>query len=340
MANQIKVLVTGATGFLGRNLVRRLVEERHSVRGLARKSSDVAALRNLGVEIAYGDLGDERSVAAAVEGVEVVVHAGAATSGTAEEHETATVHGTRNVLKACAACRVRKLVYISSCSVYEVAGYAENQVVTEDAQLERFPSRRGLYSASKLHAEALVTAAIDREGFPIVVLRPGTLYEPSAMVDTGLMGLFLARRLFFVFGDGTHELPLIHVDNAVDAIVECLRNSAADNQIFNLVDHPVAKKTYMERVIKPMCPDAIVIYVPMPALLALTWLQEKLLAILGRRPFLTVYRLLSSQRRVRYGTARIEKAIGWRSRVTFEQAAEQLIGQRRASDSGGRSAVP
>jgi len=81
-------------------------------------------------------------------------------------------------------------------------------------------------------------------------------------------------------------MPLVHVANAVDAIVECISNSAADNQVFNVVDHdPVTKRMYMERVVKPLCPKATVIYCPMSLLLTLTWVQEKLIAILWQTAF-------------------------------------------------------
>jgi nucleoside-diphosphate-sugar epimerase len=158
------------------------------------------------------------------------------------------------------------------------------------------------------------------------VLRPGTLYGPGAEAYTKMMGVSFAQRVFLVFGDGQSELPLVHVDNAADAIVQCIGNSAADNQVFNVVDHDVVtKKMYMERVVKPLYPKAKVIYCPMSLLLTLTWLQEKLLSAVGKQPFLTVYRLVSSQKRVRYGTSKIENAIGWRSRITFEQGAKQLV---------------
>ena len=334
VTKQTKVLVTGATGFLGTRLVKRLAAEGYPVRALARKLSNVGALKKLGVEIVFGDMGDESSIAAAMKGVDVVVHAAAGTSGTEKDSDTGTIQGTRNVLQACRTSRVKKLVYISSCNVYEVAGYIENQVVTEEAQLERLPLLRGHYSAAKLLAESLVTEAMNHEGYPIVVLRPGTLYGLGAEVYTRMMGVSFAGRIFVVFGDGESELPLVHVDNAVDAIVECISNSAADNQVFNVVDHdPVTKMMYMERVVKPLCPKATVIYCPMSLLLTLTWIQEKLIAIFGKRPSLTVYRLVSSQKRVRYSASKIQNAIGWRSRVRFEQGAEQLIGgQGRAGN--------
>ena len=321
-----KVLVTGATGFLGGRVAHRLVELGYEVRALVRKQSVMNSLKNLGVEIVLGDLADQSSVAAAVDGVELVVHAGAGTSGTAEDSDKATIQGTLNVLAGCRKHRVQKLVHISSCNVYETAGLAEGQVVTEEAQLERFPQRRGRYTAAKLRAEALVIEAMKAGALPAVVLRPGTLYGPGAETYTPMMGVSLAGRLFIVFGNGSSALPLVHVDNVVDAITGCLGNSAADNQVFNVVDHgTITKRRYVEMLVKPLHPSASVIYLPMPLLLCLTWLEEKLLTALGRRPPLTVYRLLSSQSQVRYGTSRIEAAIGWRSRVSFEQGTGQLL---------------
>ncbi|MDF0665616.1 MAG: NAD(P)-dependent oxidoreductase [Nitrospira sp.] len=320
------VLVTGATGFLGQRLAKRLVTEGYPVRAFARKQSNAGSLKELGVEITIGDLADESSVMAAVEGVDVVVHAAAGTSGTARDSDTATVQGTRNILDACRMGCIKKLVYISSCSVYEVAGYNENQVVTEEAQLERFPLRRGHYSAAKIRAEALVTEAMNHDGYPIVVLRPGTLYGPGGDVYTRMMGASFARRIFVVFGDGECAVPLLHVDNAVDSIVECMRNSAADNQVFNVVDQDlVTKMMYMEHVVKPLNPKAIVLYCPMSWLLIVTWVQEKLLTLVGIQPVLSVYRLVSSQKCVRYSPEKVDKVIGWKSRISFNQGAERLL---------------
>jgi nucleoside-diphosphate-sugar epimerase len=151
------------------------------------------------------------------------------------------------------------------------------------------------------------------------------MYGPGAEVYPGMIGLTFSDRVFIVFGDGRSELPLVHVDNVVDAIVKSIGTRRADNQVFNVVDADrVTKKMYMERIVKPQHPKAIVIYCPIPVLLAATWLQEKIAAILGRRPFLTVYRLVSSQKRLRYSTSKIENTLGWRPRISFEQAVRQL----------------
>jgi len=316
--DQGKVLVTGATGFLGGALVRRLVEDGYRVRALVRNPARTAQLEKLGVEIATGDLGHAPTVTAAVAGMDLVVHAGAGTSGTAQDSEIATVLGTRNVVDAIRAAAIGKLVYISSLSVYETSGYHENQWVGEDAQLERRPLRRGTYTATKLRAETIVTQAMSGGFCPTVVLRLGALYGPGAPPHTGMVGVPLGSRVFLAFGDRNSVLPLLHVDDAADAIVACLRSSAADNQVFNVVGRgAVTKSMYVERVVKPLYPKATVIYCPLPLLIATTWLQENVLAAIGRQPPLTVYRLVSSQRRVRYSASGIERAIGWRARAGF-----------------------
>jgi len=76
-----------------------------------------------------------------------------------------------------------------------------------------------------------VTEAMKRGSCPTVVPRPATLYGPGAEIYTGITSLSFAHRIFVVFGDGSNELPLVHVDNAVDAIGECITNGAADNEM-------------------------------------------------------------------------------------------------------------
>jgi len=163
-----------------------------------------------------------------------------------------------------------------------------------------------------------------------VVLRLGTLFGPGADVYSKMMGIDIGRFIFVVFGNGHTELPLLYVDNAVDAIVQCIRQDAACNYVFNVIDHDrVTKRMYIERVVRPLYPNSLFIYCPMSLLLTMTWLQEKVLTVLGKKPLLTVYRLLSSQKRIAYSTSKIEKVLGWCSNITFEQGVEQVLNAHR-----------
>lgn len=325
MKRKEKVLVTGGSGFLGKRLTKRLVAESYSVRVIARKLSNLEPLKNLGVDLVFGDLADKTSLHKGFEGTNVVIHAAAGTSGNKTDCDTGTVLGTRNVLDLCKAYGVSKLVYISSCSIYGVADYQINQMVTEESSLERSPWRRGYYTVSKQRAEAFVTEAMGRVSFPIVILRPGTIYGPGGQAFTPMMGLSLANRLFLVFGRGKLELPLVHVDNVVDAIFLSMGASSANDQIFNVVDSErITKEIYMRWLIRKLYPKAHVVYVPNSLLYCLTWVQEHAFRLLKKDPVLTTYRLISSQKQIRYDSSKIEKTLGWKPRVTFDQAVAEI----------------
>ena len=324
-AEKQRVLVTGGTGFLGKNVVRGLTQAGYQVRVLARKLSPIEGLRNGNVEIYFGDVADKASLAAAFEGVDLVVHAAAGTSGKKQDCEQGTLQGTRNVLELCEGRKVRKLVYISSCSVYGVTDCKTDQRVTEGSALERFPNRRGDYSASKQAAEDLVRWSLERSRFPAVILRPGTIYGPGGEVFSPMLGLSLFDKLFVVFGLGGFILPYVYIDNVVDAIIKSLQSREADNRIFNVADeHGITKRQYMQAVVKRIHPRALVLYCPLGLLYAATAAQEFLARLLNRAPFLTRYRLISSQRSVRYDSSKIRETLHWAPRISFAEAAARM----------------
>ena len=213
------VLVTGASGFLGSRTVALLAERGCLVRALVRRTSRIDHLRLPNVSITLGDVTEAESLQPAFEKVDYVIHAAADTSGGEEAGDSTTVQGTRNILALCARFNVRKLVYISSCNVYGVVDYRQGEVVTEESPLERFPERRGPYSHSKFKAEQLVARALENGTVPIVCLRPGTIYGPGGEIYTPMIGFALGRRVFAVIGDGSLVLPLVYVDNMVEAII-------------------------------------------------------------------------------------------------------------------------
>jgi 2-alkyl-3-oxoalkanoate reductase len=321
-----KVLVTGGSGFLGRKLIELLIAEGYPVRALVRKLSDAEPLKKLGVEIFWGDVADKKSLEEAFCGVHVVVHAAAGTSGTVQDCERGTIQGTQNILALSETMKIRKLVYISSCSVYGVADYRNNQLVTEESALERFPERRGSYSASKQQAEQLVAQAIEKKKFPIVILRPGTIFGPGGQLFTPMLGFDLMGKAFVVIGNGKFVLPFAYVDNVAEAVIESIRNKNADNQTFNVIDQErIDKKEYMRQVIRAVHPTARFIYFPYGLLYLVVWSQEFLFKKMGRNPILTRYRLTSSQKPIIYDNSKIRTVLGWKPRVSMSEAVDRMV---------------
>ena len=325
-----KVLVTGGTGFLGNGLIRRLINEGYPVRVLARKLSKIEHVKAMGVEIFFGDVADLESLTVAFQGIDLVLHAAADTAGNAKAGELSTIQGTRNVTDLCRQFKVKKLVYISSCSVYGVADYKKGHFVTEESSLERFPERRGHYSLAKLKAEQIVTEAMEDKRLPIVCLRPGTYFGPGGDIFTPMMGFAVGHKLFAIIGKGDFTLPLVSVDNLVDAIIMVMQKSEGNGKVYNVVDsNPPTKKQYVESLLKKLYPNAKYIYLPYTMFYGIVYLQEIMIGMLKRSPFLTRYRLVSSQKKISYDSSRIRNELKWTPPATVQDTYEKIIHYER-----------
>lgn len=324
------VLVTGASGFLGNRTVTILSEAGCFVHALVRITSRTDHLLLPNVTIFHGDVAKAESMKPAFRGVEYVIHTAADTSGNADAGKLSTIQGTNNVLNLCELYNVKMLVYISTCNVYGVFDYEQGQVVTEESSLERFPEKRGSYSHAKLESERLVVSAMERGIIPIVCLRPGTIYGPGGDIFTPMIGFSLGRKFFAVIGDGRFVLPLVYVDNLVEAIIVAMTNHNSRNKTYNVVDpQKVTKREYMEGFIKNLYPDSHTIYIPFSMLKIIVFFQEKLFHALKMRPVLTTYRLISSQKPVVYDASEICNDLAWNPPVTVETAYSNLIKYER-----------
>jgi len=322
----IRILVTGATGFLGSRLVKLLVQRGYRVRALARKLSNIDKIKQLGIEIFFGDVGSKASIKPAFEGIDIVVHAAADTSGNKEAGEHSTVLGTTNIIDLCSAYKIKKLVYISSCNVYGVADYKKGALVTEKSSLERFPERRGYYSDAKFQADQAIVNAIKKNQLSIVTLRPGMIFGPGGEVYTPMMGFSLGTRLFGIIGDGEFVLPLVYIDNLVDAIIAAIEKKESGGKIYNVVDSDcLTKKQYVESLIKKLYPNAKCIYIPYSLFYLTVFMQEILIRVIKRKPFLTRYRLVSSQKNILYDSTKIQRDLNWNPPVTTQEAIYNVI---------------
>ncbi len=168
----MKALVTGATGFIGGNLVRELIARGYRVRALVRDGSNRGNIAGLDVETACGDLTDRDSLARALDGCDYLFHTAAAYtfwSRRPQDIYAANVDGTRNIFAAAGAAGIRKIVYTSSESTLKIA----NGCPGDESGLAAPGDLPGDYKKSKCLAEML---ALDmcREGLPVVVVNPTT----------------------------------------------------------------------------------------------------------------------------------------------------------------------
>ena len=220
----MKILVTGGGGFLGQALCRGLVERGHDVTSFSR--SRHAALDPLGVAQVQGDLADRDAVAAAARGMDAVFHnaAKAGAWGPYDDYHRANVVGTQNVIAACRANGIGRLVYTSTPSVTHRATHP-----VEGGSADTVPYGAGFkapYAATKLVAEQAVLAANDA-ALATVALRPRLIWGPG---DTQILPRLVERakagRLRIV-GNGDNKVDTTYIDNAAQAHFDAFDHLAA-----------------------------------------------------------------------------------------------------------------
>lgn len=175
-----KVLVTGASGFLGSWLCRRLLEEGYQVSALVRKGSDLSELDGFKVNHTYGDVTNLQSLIDGFKGHDCIFHlAGliAYKSSQRASMEKVNVQGTQNVLKACSSLGIQDLVYASSV-VAIGAGFSKDQVLNEDSPFNVSHLNLG-YFETKHHAERLVMDATVKGQVRARIFNPSTIYGPG-----------------------------------------------------------------------------------------------------------------------------------------------------------------
>jgi nucleoside-diphosphate-sugar epimerase len=244
----MRVLVAGATGAIGRQLVPRLVEAGHEVHGLTRSASKQALLRELGAVPVVADALDPDQVAEAVGGArpEVIVHQLTAIGAVDTRHMERSfaltnrlrTEGTDHLLSAGQAVGVRRFVAQSHIASYARTGAA---VKREEDPLDPSPARQMRENLEAMrHLETAVLGADWTEG---IVLRYGWFYGPGTSLSPGSEQLeMIRRRRFPLVGDGGAVWSFIHVADAADATVAAVEDGAPG--VYNVVDDdpaPVAE---------------------------------------------------------------------------------------------------
>jgi nucleoside-diphosphate-sugar epimerase len=242
-----KAFVTGGSGFIGGALIERLRSESWDVRALARSEGSAERVRERGAEPVSGDLDDHDSLRAGAEGSDTTFHAAAALGdwGAPAEFERVNVGGTANVIAACRAARVRRLVHVGTEAALMAGEPLVN--VNEDAPLR--PDSPALYSATKAKAELRVRAA-NRDGLETVVIRPRFVWGRG---DTTLLPTLTATvrsGRFRWIGGGTHLTATTHVDNTVEGLWLGATKAPAGGVWFVTDGEPVVFRQFVSRMLE------------------------------------------------------------------------------------------
>jgi len=225
----MKILVTGATGFTGSHLARRLVSKGHAVRCIVRPSSNYKVLENAGCEIFLGDIRDIASVEQAVSGTEIIFNIAAMfrTWGLPKSvyYET-HVLGPKNLLDAGLKNNIKRFIH---CSTIGVHSSIENPPGNENSPLK--PS--DIYQTTKLEGEQLVLKYFKEKNIPVVIIRPAGIYGPE---DMRFVKLFrsIARKNFIMIGSGKTFWHPVYIDDLVTGFELAMTSPNIEGEAFIL----------------------------------------------------------------------------------------------------------
>jgi nucleoside-diphosphate-sugar epimerase len=244
----MRVAITGASGFLGGALASAYRSAGDSVVALVRKSSNVASLKDIGVELQCGDLTDENSFHNLIKNADLAIHcaAHAGEFGPWELFYKANVLSVKNFLEAGLKQNCPRLVYISSVAVY--GNGRHHRGTDEDAAHESQIVDN--YTRSKVMAESLAFDYCDRHKLPLTIIRPGYIWGAGDRAIMPRLIEAIKKHQLAVVEQGVNLMNLAHVDNVVEGIKLAAASDKAIGQAYNITDgSKITTKRFLEDLI-------------------------------------------------------------------------------------------
>lgn len=317
-----KVLVTGATGFVGSHLVDYLIERGRSVRCLVRRSSNLRYVKYPPIELAYGGLDGSTDWEETLSGIEVVYHvAGTTFARRAKDYFTVNHQGTEIVLAEVVKRRdqIKRFVYISSLAA--VGPTRDGKPVNEDTS----PAPITPYGRSKLMAEEAVRIVSDL--LPVTIVRPPAVYGPR---DYGIFEFFKAVKggMFPMIGRRDKRVSLVHARDLVDGIVRAGESDASVGRTYFISsEDDYSMRAVADLMAALMRKRARAIAIPRSIAYGVAIAAEGAAALMGKPPVINRDKVTDlSQPGWTCSIERAKSELGYLPRVPLEEGLRETIG--------------
>ncbi|RUP08103.1 hopanoid-associated sugar epimerase [Hyphomicrobium sp.] len=321
MAAKDIAFLTGASGFVGSAVARRLIDEGFSVRALVRRTSNRANLQDIGLEVVEGDIRDASLLASAVQGARYVFHVAAdyrLWAPDPEEIVATNTAGTRAVMEAALKAGVERVVYTSSVATLRLTGNGSpsNETMPLDAA-----NAIGAYKRSKVLAERLVERMVADEGLQAVIVNPSTPIGPRDVrpTPTGRIVVEAASGRMPAYVET--GLNLVHVDDVADGHLAALKHGRiGERYILGGQDMTLGEMLAEIARLAGRRPPAIKL--PRQMIYPIAYGAEAVARFTGREPFATVDGLRMAKYKMFFSSAKAERELSYRARPATDALAE------------------
>ncbi len=322
----MRVLVTGATGFLGMKVAKRLSLMGFEVIGTGRNEKIGKELAQNGIRFIRGALEDRDHIVALCHDQDYVIHCGALSSpwGKYKEFYQANVVGTQNVIEGCLKWNVNRLIHVSTPSIYFY--YDERKNVKEDDVLpDKFVNH---YAKTKYLAEVEIDKAF-QQGLPAITIRPRALFGPGDQAIFPRLIKVCEKGMFPKIGSGHVEIDMTYVENVVDAILLCL--SASDSALghkYNITNgERVNLYSMIEMVMDRLDTSFTYKEISFKKAFFLAASLERISTLLlrGKEPLLTRYTISVLSQSQTLSIEKARKELGYEPAISIEQGTNEFI---------------
>ena len=312
-ASQPSVLLLGATGFIGQELVRQMVGKgravRILVRGVGKLSGDL--LHPL-VEVVEGDCANSADLERALRGIACVVHLARAQVKTWSDYQQHEIGMTRLVAESALRAGVRRFLYTGTIDSYYAGARAGT--IDERTPLDPQIHRRNLYARAKAESEKLLLDLHRNQGLPLVIFRPGIVIGRGGSPLHWGVGMWQHGAVCQVWGDGRNKLPLVLVEDVASALCAGTEVPNIEGESFNLVGDPcLSADEYLDELERAANLRLQRLHTPIArfyGVAMLKWMAKVL--VRHPEPILPSYHDWESRtQKARFDCAKAKRVLGW-----------------------------
>jgi dihydroflavonol-4-reductase len=329
MAKGDPVLVTGASGFVGSAVARKLSERGFEVRALVRASSPLTNLRGFPCTPIEGDLLDAASVQRAAQGARFIFHVAADYRLWAKDPEEIVRNnraGTLAVMQAALAVRAERVVYTSSVATLSLKGATGPVDETHPLNPE---NAIGAYKRSKVVAERLVETMAAQDGLPVVIVNPSTPIGPRDIKPTPTGRIIVEAATGRMPAFVETGLNLVHVDDVAEGHLLALDKGVIGER-YILGGQDVELREMLAAIAKLVGRKPPTVSLPRAPLYPLAYAAEAVAAVTGKEPFLTADALKMSSYKMFFTSAKAEAQLGYTARPYAQGLADAIAWFRNA----------
>ncbi len=325
MSDKLNV-ITGGTGQVGSHIAELLVESGERVRVLVRSSSNTSFLKTLGVEIAEVDFQDPASLRPPIQGADVVYHCAARVSdwGSWPIFQSEVVDVARNVLEACQAEEVGRVLYVSSISVYGHPRVKPGELIAEDAPLGQNMWLWDHYAKAKILAEE---AARQYSG-ALTIVRPSWIYGPRDRVTIPRVVPALRAQRVPIIGSGDNFLNLIYVKDVARGCILAATRPDSAGEVFNLCSlGELTQRQMLDTLTDALSLPRIRRKVPFFLVQRVAFLQELFARMIGKKtpPTITRRAVYLIARPTQFSIDKAKTILGWQPQVHIQEGVKRTL---------------